>query len=395
MKTVAYIKHFCFPLVRAKPGRQTHSSSARIDTARTKKGMSILSAEPVLRLEGLTKRFGSHVALGDVTFAVERGEYVALLGPSGSGKTILLRCIAGFEIPDAGKIFLSGREITRANIFGRGIGFVFQNFALFPHLSVRDNVAFGLRNGAKRLPKDEVRSRVQQAIAMVGLTGLEERGVAQISGGQKQRVALARTLVMRPKLVLLDEPLGALDANLRLRMRAELRHIREQLGIPFLHVTGSETEALAMGDRVIVLDQGRIGQFGKPGDVYNRPATPNVARFLNRYNVFEGALDGEVFASAYGRFAFGVRMASAKPAYAVRYDRLVAKRAGSIAPAPAIRVNYVASEYLGAAIMHFFETNDGKVVEVEHHLSNGPPSTFAEGEAYDLTWTAEDGIVFG
>jgi len=357
--------------------------------------MSILSAEPVLRLEGLTKRFGSHVALGDVTFAVERGEYVALLGPSGSGKTILLRSIAGFEIPDAGKIFLSGREITRANIFERGIGFVFQNFALFPHLSVRDNVAFGLRNGAKRLPKDEVRSRVLQAIAMVGLTGLEERGVAQISGGQKQRVALARTLVMRPKLVLLDEPLGALDANLRLRMRAELRHIREQLGIPFLHVTGSETEALAMGDRVIVLDQGRIGQFGKPGEVYNRPATPNVARFLNRYNVFEGALDGEVFASAYGRFAFGVRMASAKPAYAVRYDRLVAKRAGSIAPSPAIRVNYVASEYLGAAIMHFFETNDGKVVEVEHHLSNGPPSTFAEGEAYDLTWTAEDGIVFG
>jgi spermidine/putrescine transport system ATP-binding protein len=365
------------------------------NAARTRKGMSILSEEPILRLEGLTKRFGHHLALGDVTFAVERGEYVALLGPSGSGKTTLLRSIAGFEIPDAGKIFLSGREITRANIYERGIGFVFQNFALFPHLSVKDNVAFGLRNGAKRLPKDEVLSRVLQTIAMVGLTGLEERGVAQISGGQKQRVALARTLVMRPKLVLLDEPLGALDANLRLRMRAELRQIREQLGIPFLHVTGSETEALAMGDRVIVLDQGRIGQFGKPDEVYNRPATPNVARFLNRYNVFDGAVDGEVFTSAYGRFAFGVRMASARPAYAVRYDRLVARQAGTVSRAPAIRVNYVASEYLGAAIMHFFETNDGKVVEVEHHLSNGPPSTFSEGEAYDLTWTAEDGIVFG
>ena len=357
--------------------------------------MSILSAEPVLRLEGLTKRFGSHVALDDVTFAVERDEYVALLGPSGSGKTTLLRSIAGFEIPDAGKIFLSGREITRANIFERGIGFVFQNFALFPHLSVKDNVAFGLRNGAERPSENEVRSRVLQVIAMVGLTGLEERGVAQISGGQKQRVALARTLVMRPKLVLLDEPLGALDANLRLRMRAELRQIREQLGIPFLHVTGSETEALAMGDRVIVLDHGRIGQFGKPDEVYNRPATPNVARFLNRYNVFDGALDGEVFASSYGRFAFGARMPSAKSAYAVRYDRLVAKPTGSVSPAPAIRVNYVASEYLGAAIMHFFETNDGKVLEVEHHLSNGPPSTFSEGEAYELTWTAEDGIVFG
>jgi spermidine/putrescine transport system ATP-binding protein len=354
-----------------------------------------LSEEPILRLQGLTKRFGSQVALDDVSFAVERSEYVALLGPSGSGKTTLLRSVAGFEVPDAGKIFLSGSEITRSNVYERGIGFVFQSFALFPHLSVRDNVAFGLRYGATRLPKSDVRSRVQQAIATVGLNGLEERGVHQISGGQKQRVALARTLVIQPKLVLLDEPLGALDANLRLRMRATLRNIREQFGIPFLHVTGSETEALAMGDRVIVLDQGRIGQFGKPDEVYNRPATANVARFLNRYNVFDGALDGGLFASAYGRFGFGVRMPGAKPAYAVRYDRLSAKPKGSVAPALALRANYVASEYLGAAIMHFFETNDGKVVEIEHHLSSGPPSTFTGGETYDLTWAPEDGIVFG
>src|ERR1700704_1960810 len=147
-----------------------------MDAVRTKKGMSILSEEPILRLEGLTKRFGSHVALGDITFAIERGEYVSLLGPSGSGKTTLLRSIAGFELPEAGKIFLSGQEITHANVHERGIGFVFQNFALFPHLSVRDNVAFGLRNGAMRLAEDEVRSRVLQGIAMVGLTGLEERG---------------------------------------------------------------------------------------------------------------------------------------------------------------------------------------------------------------------------
>jgi ABC-type Fe3+/spermidine/putrescine transport system ATPase subunit len=356
---------------------------------------SALFEEPILRLQGLTKRFGSQEALADVTFAVERGEYVALLGPSGSGKTTLLRSIAGFEVPDAGRIFLFGREITRANIHERGIGFVFQNFALFPHLSVQENVAFGLRNGTARLPEGEIRSRVLQAIAMVGLTGLEGRGVSQISGGQKQRVALARTLVIRPKLVLLDEPLGALDANLRLRMRVELRHIREQLGIPFLHVTGSETEALAMGDRVIVLDQGRIGQFGKPDEVYGRPATANVARFLNRYNVFDGALDGGLFSSAYGRFAFGVRMPGTKPAYAVRYDRLTAKQKDSVSQAPALRASYVTSEYLGAAIMHFFETHDGKVVEVEHHLSNGPPSTFTGGEAYDLTWAPEDGIVFG
>jgi spermidine/putrescine transport system ATP-binding protein len=360
-----------------------------------RKGQSILSAEPILRLEGLTKRFGSRVALDDATFAVEHGEYVSLLGPSGSGKTTLLRLIAGFDAPDAGRAFLSDTDITRTAAHERGIGFVFQSFALFPHLSVMENVAFGLKNGPTPTPADEVRSRAREAIEMVGLKGLEERGVGQISGGQKQRVALARTLVTRPKLVLLDEPLGALDANLRLRMRAELRRIRERLGIPFLHVTGSETEALAMGDRVIVLDEGRIGQFAKPAEIYDRPATPNVARFLNCYNVFEGALEGDHFASPYGRFPFGVHMAGPKPAYAIRYDRLIARQKASISEAPTIRVNYVASEYLGAAIMHFFEAGDGKVVEVEHHLSNGPPSIFTEGETYDLTWKSEDGIVFG
>lgn len=354
-----------------------------------------MSEEPILRLDGLTKLFGDRVALSNVTFSVAPGEYVAVLGPSGAGKTTLLRAIAGFEAADAGRIFLSGRDITATPAHERGIGFVFQNFALFPHLSVLDNVAFGLRNGTKRVPEAEVRARARQAVELVGLKGLEQRGIGQISGGQKQRVALARTLVIRPKLVLLDEPLGALDANLRLRMRAELRRIREQLEIPFLHVTGSETEALAMGDRLIVLDQGRIGQLGTPTEVYNRPASANVARFLNRYNVFDGALEGDAFASAYGRFPYGVRLAAPKPAYAVRYDRVVAKEKGTVLQGPVLPVNYVASEYLGAALVHFFQTDDGKVVEVEHHLSNGPPETFAAGSAYDLTWKPDDGIVFG
>lgn len=357
--------------------------------------IAVLSEEPILRLDGLTKRFGNRVALSGVTFSVENGEYVALFGPSGSGKTTLLRAIAGFEIPDAGAIFLAGREITHTPAHERGIGFVFQNFALFPHLSVMDNVAFGLRNGAKRVPEPEVRMRALETIELVGLKGLEDRGIGQISGGQKQRVALARTLVIQPRLVLLDEPLGALDANLRLRMRAELRRIRDQLQIPFLHVTGNETEALAMGDRLIVLDQGRIGQLGTPSEVYNRPASANVARFLNRYNVFDGALEGGSFASAYGRFPYGVRMAGQKPAYAIRYDRVVAREKDAVPQGPAVRANYIASEYLGAAIVHFFQTNDLKVVEVEHHLSNGPPETFAEGRAYDLTWKPDDGIVFG
>ncbi|MCA9861339.1 MAG: ABC transporter ATP-binding protein, partial [Thermomicrobiales bacterium] len=182
----------------------------------------------------------------------------------------------------------NGKDITGVPAHQRGIGFVFQNFALFPHLTVFDNVAFGLANGDTPVPRDEIDARVRKVIELVGLAGMEGRGVHQISGGQKQRVALARTLVMAPQLVLLDEPLGALDANLRSRMRNELRSIREQLGVTFLHVTGSETEALAMGDRVVVLDRGRIAQFAAPDEVYARPATPNVAHFLNRYNLFDG-----------------------------------------------------------------------------------------------------------
>ena len=266
---------------------------------------------PVLRLEGLTKLFGERTVLDSVSFSVNSGEYVSLLGPSGSGKTVLLRAIAGFETLQGGRVLLKGEDIVSRPPYLRGVGFVFQNFALFPHLSVFDNVAFGLRNGALSTPEREARARTLEMLELVGLAGFEGRAVHQISGGQKQRVALARTLVIRPELVLLDEPLGALDANLRLRMRGELRRIREQLGIPFLHVTGSETEALAMGDRLIVLDSGRMSQFGRPSEIYDRPANPNVARFLNCYNVFDGAIEGNSFRTAYGSFPLGARVASA------------------------------------------------------------------------------------
>lgn len=354
----------------------------------------VVSNETVLRLEGLTKRFGGRAALSEISFSVSGDEYVSLLGPSGSGKTTLLRAIAGFETPDVGRIFLEGDDVTRKPAHKRGIGFVFQNFALFPHLSVFDNVAFGLRNRAEPASENIVRARVGETIDLVGLKGLEQRGVHQISGGQKQRVALARTLVIKPKLVLLDEPMGALDANLRQRMRTELRRIREALDIPFLHVTGSESEALSMGDRLIVLDAGRVGQFGKPGDVYNRPASANVARFLNRYNVFDGSIEGEAFATPYGRFGFGTATLAPTGAYAIRYDRVSVGTAGAQAAAR-LAANYVASEYLGSALVHFFETSDGKVVEVEHHLSFGPPEIFEPGRAYDLSWNPQDGIAFG
>jgi spermidine/putrescine transport system ATP-binding protein len=349
----------------------------------------------IFRLAKVTKKFGDMVVLDNINLAVDQNEYVSLLGPSGAGKTVLLRTIAGFDVPDEGRIEVMGSDVTYLPAHLRGIGFVFQNFALFPHLTVGDNVAFGLRNRANPLGHDEVASRVNDVIKLVGLAGLEGRGIGQISGGQKQRVALARTLVTEPKLILLDEPLGALDANLRSRMRNELRAIRERLGVTFLHVTGSETEALAMGDRIVVLDHGRIAQFDHPDTVYDRPASPNVAMFLNRYNLFDGTIEGSTFKSEYGDLAFRTRTDSDRPAYAIRYDRVVVDGEASGKNEPGFSASFVASEYLGSSIMYFFEAAGGKLIEVEHHLSNGAPRTYEPKKNYRLRWKPEDAIVFG
>lgn len=349
----------------------------------------------VFRLDGVTKRYGDLVALDAVTLDVRVNEYVSFLGPSGSGKTTLLRVIAGFETPDTGRVFFEGRDITFVPAHERGIGFVFQNFALFPHLTVIKNVGFGLTYGKKPLPPAEVDRRARDVIAMVGLAGMEDRGVDQISGGQRQRVALARTLAMQPKLVLLDEPLGALDANLRGRMRNELRAIRERLGVTFLHVTGSENEALAMGDRVVVLDRGRIIQTGAADDVYGAPGSPDVAHFLNRFNLFNGHLANGKFTGPFGTVPAPKARKSDRDVYAVRYDRMQVKPVSSETDGPALKASFVASEYLGSSIMNFFETGDGHVVEMEHHLSLGAPEIYEPKRDYLLTWNPEQAIVFG
>lgn len=208
-------------------------------------------------------------------------------------------------------------------------------------------------------------------------------------------MALARTLVMQPKLVLLDEPLGALDANLRARMRNELRAIRERLGVTFLHVTGSETEALAMGDRVVVLDRGRIIQIGTSEQVYDMPETPEVAHFMNRFNLFEGSLKGGVFEGPFGRVAAPRARAAKSDIYGVRYDRMRVLPADAAPQGPAIRAHFVANEYLGSSVMNFFETPDGRVIEMEHHLSLGAPDTYVPRQDYLLTWNPEQAIVFG
>ena len=354
----------------------------------------------ILRLEGIGKFYGARPAIEDVSLGIGEDEYVTLLGPSGAGKTVLLRLIAGFEPQDRGSIHLRGERIDAVPAFRRGIGFVFQNFALFPHLSVYENVAYGLANRVDRPIKaaSQIRAKVQRVLQLVGLAGLEARGVHQISGGQRQRVALARTLVTEPRLVLLDEPLGSLDANLRARMRAELRRIRAELGIAFLHVTGSEVEALAMGDRLIVLDGGRIAQFDRPDEVYARPATPRVARFLNCYNLIPGRVENGGFLSANAKFPLaGAHRAAGEPAYAIRHDLI------AIAPAEArtsadeasLQARFVTSEYSGASALYFFELENGAVVEVENHFSHRAPQEFEPRRPYTLIWKTSDAVVFG
>ncbi len=353
----------------------------------------------VLQLKNVRKAFAGVPALVGINAALAEDAYISLLGPSGSGKTTLLRIIAGFEQPDGGEIHFSGKRIDGVAPHERGIGFVFQNFALFPHLSVAQNIAFGLENRAMNPITDQnvVAERVRDMIALVGLCGLEDRATTQISGGQKQRVALARTLVTEPSMVLLDEPLGALDANLRTRMRGELRAIRERCGVTFLHVTGSETEALAMGDTVLVLDRGRIAQSADAGTLYSQPASADVARFLNCYNIFTGEVTGETFRSAVGNLPLGGQHHSAgQPAYAIRYDRVSIRPLG-MPPAGdevSIEGNFVASEYSGAAINSFFALDDGRVFEVETHLSHSAPEAYEEKGRYALAWKREDALVF-
>ena len=243
-------------------------------------------AAPALRLEGVVKRFGEVAAVAGIDLDIADGEFFSMLGPSGSGKTTTLRMIAGFEIPTEGTIWLHGRDVTGTPPFDRDVNTVFQDYALFPHMSVSDNVGYGLV--VRKVPQSERRSRVTDALRMVRLDGYEARRPGQLSGGQRQRVALARALVNRPRVLLLDEPLGALDLKLREEMQIELKAIQAQVGITFLYVTHDQEEALTMSNRLAVFNMGRIEQIGTPADVYEHPATTFVAGFVGTSNLLAG-----------------------------------------------------------------------------------------------------------
>jgi len=233
-------------------------------------------------LEGLTKRFADRLAVDAIDLHVAGGEFFSLLGPSGCGKTTTLRMIAGFEEPSAGRILLDGRDVTYVSPVKRDVNLVFQSYALFPHMTAYENVAFGLR--IRRLPRAEIDQRVREALEVVRMTEYAQQRPAQLSGGQQQRVAVARALVMRPAAILLDEPLGALDLKLRKEMQVELRRIHRETGMTFVYVTHDQEEAMTMSDRIAVMNRGRIEQVGSPRDLYEHPATPFVAGFVGETN---------------------------------------------------------------------------------------------------------------
>ncbi len=261
-----------------------------------------------IRIENVTKRFGEHTAVDDISLTIEQGEFFSLLGPSGCGKTTTLRMLAGFEVPTEGSIRLEGQPVEKVPPYKRDVNMVFQSYALFDHLDIADNVAFGLRR--KKVPKDEIRQRVSDALQLVNLSERATARTNELSGGQRQRVALARALVNRPKVLLLDEPLGALDLKLRRQMQVELKQIQREVGITFVYVTHDQEEALSMSDRIAVMNDGRVAQCGAPEDIYEHPSEEFVAGFIGISNLIEGVVvdGGKV------RISNGLQLAASLPA---------------------------------------------------------------------------------
>jgi len=350
--------------------------------------MSGRAAEGDIDIVGVSKRFGPTLAVNDVSLAIPHGSYCCLLGPSGCGKTTILRMIAGHEAPSSGEIRIGGESVLGLPPVKRGTAMMFQSYALFPHLSVRDNVAFNLK--MRGVAKPERLGRVERMLDLVGMRALAERVPAQLSGGQQQRVALARALITNPRVLLLDEPLSALDEFLRLRMRGELRRLQADLGITFIHVTHTQPEAIALADLVVVMNQGIIEQAASAHDVYARPRSPYVARFMGGQNVLSGTVKAVSGDTAYLEGPRGERfvvpLAGGGAAngetlrFAVRRDLARRLRGlGGEPPENAVRGRVEAVEYQGAFVKvtlsgaseEEFVLHDPEARFFEHPLAQG------------------------
>jgi spermidine/putrescine ABC transporter ATP-binding subunit len=353
-----------------------------------------------VRLAAVTKRFGSVTAVRAVSLDVSQGEVLALLGPSGCGKTTTLRIVAGFETPDAGTVEIRGRVVNAVPTYRRNLGMVFQQYALFPHMSVFDNVAFGLR--MRRVPRHETPRLIEEAMALVRLRGLGERFPSQLSGGQQQRVALARAIVTKPAVLLLDEPLGALDRKLRAEMQVEIRALQRQVGITTIFVTHDQEEALTIADRIAVMEHGEIVQIGVPREIYERPRSRFVSDFIGISNVLEGKVVARTAGALVVELASGARV-SALPVegpgvgdrveIAIRPEKLeIADGAGRAANCLAGTVENVV--YLGAVTYYHVHTADARLVVMEQNRAPRPEETPSPvGRAVHVCWDAESTLV--
>ncbi len=329
----------------------------------------------------VTRTFGTVRAVDKVSFRVEPGEFFAMLGPSGSGKTTCLRLIGGFELPDAGHVLLDGQDVSDIPPYERSVNTVFQDYALFPHMTVLENVAYGPRVRKVGAAARNVRAR--EMLSLVKLSGFEDRRPAQLSGGQKQRVALARALINRPKVLLLDEPLGALDLKLREEMQIELRNLQRGLGVTFIYVTHDQGEALSMSDRVAVFNHGRIEQMAAARELYTKPCTPFVARFVGGANVVEGEV--------------AEKLCGARHPFAVRTENVQVLAEGSAAPAGTVTAEgtVLDVQYHGATSRWQVRLDCGEIFSATRNAAETASLPVVPGVRVRLAWPRESMVMLG
>ena len=351
-----------------------------------------------LQIEAVTKRYGEVTALDGVSLSIRGGEFFTLLGPSGCGKTTLLRCIAGFLKPDGGELHCDGERLDRLPAHKRDIGMVFQNYAIFPHLTVHENVAYGLR--ARRVEGPEIRRRTLEALQLVQMEGLADRRPDQLSGGQQQRVALARAMAIRPRLLLMDEPLSNLDAKLRVEMRTEIRRLQRELGITTVYVTHDQEEALAISERLAVMNAGRVEQVGFPWDIYQAPGSAFVAQFIGTSNSLTGTVvarrEDETWVDIAGwrLQARPIRGSEERVLVVFRPEAVTLLPDESGAPGPTIGEGEIVSrEFLGAVLRYRLRLPGGFLIHLDEHKPSAA-TLKGEGERVRFLVRPEDVMLF-
>jgi spermidine/putrescine transport system ATP-binding protein len=356
-----------------------------------------MAQDPVIVLSGIAKSYGPVPAVRGIDLTVQHGEFLALIGPSGCGKTSTLRMIAGLETPSAGDIFIDGKRVNDVKPWRRDTPLVWQNFTLFPHMNVAENIEYGLR--MRGVPRAERDARIRKVVETVGLGGMETRSVLQLSGGQKQRVGLARAIVLDPKILLLDEPLGALDAKIGRSMQRELSRLHRELGITFVYVTHNQSEAMAMADRIVIMNDGRIEQIGTPHEVYRKPQSRFVAEFVGANNVVTGEIasftgNRASIATAAGRFEVelpadrSVRVGD-QAIFIVGADKIAIAEGNSSNPNQ-VSGRVVAAEFSGAVAQLFVETEQGTEFRVQKASSQVDETATTIGAQLNLSWSSAD-----